>query len=176
MRPGDLDEIRQPIDFLGVNYYFTQSVSFHPHAGHLKAAISQVEDPGWGRTEMGWGVHPDGLKSLLLGLREVCGGLPLYITESRCVFMDIPDANGFVDDPGRIRFLAAHFKAAHEALQAGVDLRGYYVWSLLDNFEWANGYGPRFGIVRVDYSTLARIPKRSAHWYGEIIARNGIED
>lgn len=173
---GDLLEIRQPIDFLGANYYFTQSVSYYHRGGHLKASIEHAADPEWSRTEMGWGVHPEGLKLLLLRLRGVCGDLPIYVTENGCAFKDEPDARGYVDDPDRIRYLSAHIKAAHEAHRAGVNLRGYYVWSLMDNFEWANGYGPRFGIVRVDYPTQARIPKRSARWYGEVIARNGIED
>jgi len=176
VRAGDLAEIRQPIDFLGVNYYFTQSVSFHPHGGHLKAAISQVADAGWGRTEMGWGVHPDGLRVLLLDLKKSCGDLPTYITENGCAVRDVPDARGFVKDAERTRFLAAHIGAAHQALEAGVNLKGYYVWSLLDNFEWAHGFAPRFGLVRVDYAAQARIPKQSARWYREVIARNGIED
>jgi beta-glucosidase len=171
----DMDEISQPFDFLGANYYFTQTVAYSHRGGHLKASIQQAADPGWSRTEMGWGVHPEGLRLLLLRLREICGDLPIYITENGCAFKDVPDDRGAVDDPDRIRYLQAHIRAAHEALEAGVNLMGYYVWSLMDNFEWASGYGPRFGIVRVDYDTLARIPKRSAHWYREVIARNGIE-
>jgi beta-glucosidase len=175
LEAGDLQEICQPIDFLGANYYFTQTISYNHRGGHLKAALDQLADPGWDRTEMGWGVHPDGLRLLLIRLRETCGDLPIYITENGCAFKDKPDRRGTVNDPDRIRYLAAHIQAAHEAYQAGVNLRGYYVWSLMDNFEWASGYGPRFGIVRVDYSTLARIPKRSASWYREVIARNGVE-
>jgi beta-glucosidase len=175
VRARDQDEISQPIDFLGANYYFSQSVSYSHRGGHLKASIQQVADPGWSRTEMGWGVHPKGLKLLLLRLRGICGDLPIYVTENGCAFKDVPDGHGYVDDAGRIRYLASHIQSAYEALQAGVNLRGYYVWSLMDNFEWANGYGPRFGIVRVDYPTLARIPKRSAQWYREVIARNGVD-
>jgi beta-glucosidase len=171
---GDLDEIRQPIDFLGANYYFTHTISYNHRGGHLKATFEQAADAGWNRTEMGWGVHPAGLKLLLLRLRGICGELPIYITENGCAFKDEPDGRGYVDDRERIRYLAAHLHAAHEAYRAGVNLRGYYVWSLMDNFEWANGYGPRFGIVRVDYPTQARIPKHSALWYREVIARNGI--
>jgi len=125
---------------------------------------------------MGWGVHPDGLRVLLLDLKKSCGDFPTYITENGCAVRDVPDARGFVKDAERTRFLAAHIGAAHQALEAGVNLKGYYVWSLLDNFEWAHGFAPRFGLVRVDYAAQARIPKQSARWYREVIARNGIED
>jgi len=96
------------------------------------------------------------------------------VTENGCAFPDKPDERGFVEDWARINYLRGHLRAVHDAIEAGADVRGYLVWSLMDNFEWAMGYGPRFGIVRVDYETLVRIPKQSALWYREVIANNGI--
>lgn len=176
VQTGDLAAIRQPIDFLGVNYYTTEVVSHSVDGGVLKAHGQQLSAPGWGRTEMGWSVNPPGLTLLLLDLKAKYGNPPMYVTESGCAFHDQPDSQGFCDDTTRVNFLRDHFRAAHAALKAGVDLRGYYVWSLLDNFEWAWGYSRRFGLVRVDYDTQRRIPKHSARWYSEVIARNGLAD
>ncbi len=174
IEPGDLDLIRQPIDFLGVNYYMTCSIAHDPDRPPLQVRSSPVSAPGWGHTEMGWGINPPGLTAVLLDVKKRCNNPPVYITENGCALRDEPDATGFVADQGRIDFLRAHLEAAFEALQAGVDLRGYYVWSLMDNFEWAMGYKPRFGLVRVEYDTGRRIPKQSAHWYREVIWQNGV--
>jgi beta-glucosidase len=125
---------------------------------------------------MDWGVNPAGLTAVLLNLKENCGNPKMYITENGCAVEDTPDENGFVADWGRINYLRAHLIAVHEAIQAGVNLHGYYVWSLMDNFEWAHGYEPRFGIVRVNYETGQRSLKQSARWYSEVIARNGVEE
>jgi beta-glucosidase len=130
----------------------------------------------WGRTEMGWGIYPPGLTELLLDFKNNYGNPKIYITENGCAALDHPDAQGFVDDAERIQYLRAHLLAAHDAIQAGVNLQGYYVWSLMDNFEWAEGYRPRFGLVRVDFDTLARVPKQSYHWYREVIADNGVSE
>lgn len=123
---------------------------------------------------MGWGINPPALTQLLLDLKENYGNPKIYITENGCAMPDVPDAQGFVADWGRVDYLRAHLRAAHDAIQAGANLSGYYVWSLLDNFEWAHGYTPRFGIVRVDYATQARVPKQSARWYADVIAHNRI--
>ncbi len=171
---GDLTLISQPIDFLGVNYYSTSAVSFHHHGGLLKTTSQPVSAPGWGKTSMGWGINPAGLKTVLLDLRDNYGNPKMYLTENGCAFPDFPDSRGFVPDWGRINFLRAHLLAAHQAIAAGVKLQGYYVWSLLDNFEWASGYQPKFGLVRVDYSTQQRIPKQSAYWYREVISQNAV--
>lgn len=176
VQEGDLALISQPIDFLGVNYYFTLSVSsVAPTGGLQKLKWTQVSAPGWGNTEMGWGVNPVGLKAVLLNIKENYGNPKMYITENGCALKDQPDASGFVADWSRINFLRDHFCAVNEALEAGVNLHGYYVWSLMDNFEWPYGYNPRFGIVRVDRETGKRTPKQSAYWYREVIARNGVE-
>jgi beta-glucosidase len=176
IQDGDMALIDQPLDFLGVNYYMTFAVRFFHHGGLLKLDMDQISAPNWGRTEMDWGINPGGLTALLLELKENYGNPKMYITENGCAINDIPDENGFVADAGRINFLRAHFIAAHEAIQAGVNLHGYYVWSLMDNFEWASGYSKRFGLVWVDYETGQRTPKQSAHWYNEVIAQNGVTE
>ena len=171
---GDLDLIRQPIDFLGVNHYMTQSVSHDVTVSLLEADVTPVSAPGWGHTEMGWGVNPPGLTAVLLDVKSKYGNPKMYVTENGCALRDAPDEAGFVSDPGRINYLRAHLQAAHEAIEAGCNLKGNYVWSLMDNFEWAKGYGPRFGLIRVDYETGKRFPKQSARWYSEVIDQNGI--
>jgi beta-glucosidase len=125
---------------------------------------------------MGWGINPPGLTALLLRLKDDYGNPKVYVTENGCALEDVPDESGFVADAGRINFLRAHFLAAHEAIQAEANLQGYYVWSLLDNFEWAHGYDKRFGLIRVDYATGRRTPKQSARWYREVIAQNGVQE
>jgi len=176
MKDGDLQTISQPIDFLGVNYYMTFDVSFSPAGGLLKTSTAQVSGPNWGRTQVGWGINPVGLKARLLDIKENYGNPKVFITENGCAIDDVPDASGFVADWGRVAFLRAHLRAVHDAIRVGANIRGYYVWSLMDNFEWASGYAPRFGIVRVNYDTLERLPKQSARWYSEVIAENGITE
>jgi beta-glucosidase len=171
---GDLELIRQPIDFLGVNYYRTEAISYALDGSLLKAKAAPLSAPGWGQTEMGWGIRPAGLTATLLDVKEKCGDLKVYITENGCALPDTPDQVGFVADWGRVNFLRAHLRAAWDAIDAGVNLQGYYAWSLMDNFEWAMGFGPRFGLIRVDYETGERIPKQSARWYSQVIKQNGI--
>ena len=183
VRDGDLEIISAPIDFLGVNYYMRQTVKVASESDEravftlLKIIGAQIiVPPGIERTAMGWGIEPDGLTELLLRLSKEYTGLPLYITENGAAFHDYVDPEGGVDDEERVAFLDAHFRAAHEAIEQGVNLKGYFVWSLLDNFEWAEGYSKRFGIVYVDYLTQRRIPKMSARWYKEVIRRNGLAE
>jgi beta-glucosidase len=120
---------------------------------------------------MGWEVNPDGLYELLLRLRRDYGDMPIYITENGAAYDDGAVVDGCVEDPERLEYLRGHLDALARAAAAGVDVRRYYAWSLLDNFEWEEGYGKRFGIVHVDYDTLVRVPKRSALWYRDHIAR-----
>ena len=174
VQAGDLDLIRQPIDFLGINYYKTHSIGYSVAGGLLKVRSTPVSAPGWGLTEMGWGINPPGLTAVLLDVKDRCGNPRVYITENGCALPDTPDAAGYVADWGRINYLRDHLQAAHAAIQAGANLQGYYAWSLMDNFEWAWGYGPRFGLVRVDFASGQRILKQSAHWYSEAIAANGV--
>jgi len=176
VQAGDMDLISQPMDFLGVNHYMTFAVSFTPRGGLLKFSMEQVSAPNWGRTQVGWGVNPAGLTAALLDIKEEYGNPKVYVTENGCATADVPDADGFVADWGRVNFLRAHLRAVHDAIQAGANVQGYYVWSLMDNFEWVSGYEPRFGIVRVDYQTGKRIPKQSARWYSEVIASNQVAE
>jgi beta-glucosidase len=127
------------------------------------------------KTAMGWPVDPEGLTEILVRIREEYADIPLYVTENGRAVHDYVDPEGDVDDEERISYLDAHFRAAREAMDRGADLRGYMVWSFLDNFEWAEGYSKRFGLVFVDYGTQRRIPKASARWYSEVIGRNGLE-
>ena len=176
IQPGDLEIISQPVDFLGVNYYTSNAVAFDPRGGHLKASVAQVSGPGWGRTAMGWGINPPGLKDVLMDMHRTYRAPQLLITENGTAMPDTPAPDGTVADNARIAYIREHLLAAWEAIQAGAPLMGYYYWSLMDNFEWADGYGPRFGLVRTDYPTLRRIPKQSAAWYRDAIARNGLEE
>jgi len=171
----DLDIIHQPIDFLGVNHYFSESISHAVKGLVLKAQNEPYSAPGWGRTTMNWGINPQGLFAVLMEIQKNYGNPTVYITENGCSFSDAPDENGFVADWDRVNYLRAYIHAAHQAMQAGVDLRGYFAWSLMDNFEWAWGYSRRFGLVRVDYRTQRRFLKQSALWYSQVIAANGID-
>jgi beta-glucosidase len=179
----DLAAIATPIDLLGVNYYRRWVVAARPGRPRLGGppspwvAAGDVEFVASDRprTDLGWEIDPSGLDELLLRLHRDYPSLPLYVTENGAAFDDGPDAGGRVPDLARIRFLDGHLRAAHRAIQGGVDLRGYFVWSLLDNFEWAEGYASRFGIVYVDFPTQRRLPKDSALWYREAIARGGLD-
>jgi len=173
---GDMAVIREPIDFLGVNYYFSQIVSFQPR-GLLKLSSQPNIDPGWGMTEKGWGICPSELGNLLLHLKEEYDNPPMFITENGTALGESADETGFVNDQGRINYLRAHFKAARQAIAEGVDLRGYYVWSLMDNFEWAEGFDVRFGLIRVDFDDpeRKRTPKASFYWYRDVIKNNTVD-
>ncbi len=172
--PDDLSKIKGSFDFLGVNYYRTASVAHAVNGGLLKADIHSIAEPGWGRTEMDWGIAPTGLAAVLRDWQENYGNPKMFVTENGAAFFDAPDALGAVNDPARINFLRAHIEATHAAIRAGANVHGYFAWSFLDNFEWAEGYRPRFGLVYVDYATQKRIPKASAHWFSRIIRQNGL--
>lgn len=168
--PDDLELISRPIDFVGVNTY-TRLVNTADWRDFWIGA-RQVAQPG-PHTAMGWEIYPDCIVEALQKVREYTD-LPLYITENGAAFADPPISNGIVPDPDRCDYLHAHIAAAHRALAAGIDLRGYFVWTLLDNFEWHHGFSKRFGLIYVDYPTQQRIWKQSAAWYRAVIARNGI--
>ncbi|MEU4077811.1 beta-glucosidase [Streptomyces venezuelae] len=178
----DLKTISTPLDWYGVNYYNPMLVGAPRPAADgssfggieipsdLPFAVRQIEGPE--RTDFGWPVVPDGLRELLAGLRERYGDRlpPLYITENGCSYDDGPDPEtGRVDDARRIAYHDGHVRALHRAMAEGADVRGYFIWSILDNFEWAEGYRQRFGLVHVDYETLARTPKASYAWYRDLI-------
>jgi beta-glucosidase len=123
---------------------------------------------------MDWGINPMGLKTEVVNIKDHYGNPVLYLTENGCAVADVPDGEGFVDDRDRIRYLQAHLGALHQAISEGANVRGYFVWSIFDNFEWERGYSKRFGLVRLDYRTQRRIPKQSAHWYSNVIKQNAI--
>ncbi|WP_432971904.1 GH1 family beta-glucosidase [Dactylosporangium sp. CA-233914] len=181
VHPGDLAAISAPVDAICVNYYQPDLVSAAPdgvldHNTPYPTAQGVRFHPTPGPvTHMGWSVDPTGLRDLLLRINRDYGDRPIYVTENGAAYDDRPDSDGGVDDPERIDYLRGHLAAVHEAIAAGVDLRGYFVWSLLDNFEWAFGFSRRFGLIRVDYATLERTIKASGRWYCEAIARNAID-
>ncbi|NKZ08077.1 GH1 family beta-glucosidase [Actinomadura latina] len=167
IRSEDLTVIASPIDFLGVNYYHPTRVA-NASEGPLPFDIVDITE--YPTTGMGWPIVPDAFLSLLRTLDTRYDLPPLYITENGCSFQDEIGPDGVVDDSSRIEFLDAHIKAMRTAIDEGIDIRGYYAWSLLDNFEWAEGYHPRFGLVHVDYETQKRTPKKSYAWYRDLIA------
>ncbi|MDP9293436.1 MAG: family 1 glycosylhydrolase, partial [Actinomycetota bacterium] len=164
---GDLGLISAPVDFLGVNYYMPLRVREELSRAPLGLESVSPRPP---LTAMGWEVDADGLHEVLLRVRRDYGDVPVYITENGAAFDD-EVTNGRVDDPDRVAYVRDHLAALRRAVADGVDVQRYYVWSLLDNFEWEHGYAKRFGIVRVDYATQRRIPKRSGLWYRDFIAR-----
>lgn len=173
---ADFDLIKQKLDFIGVNYY-TRSVTKDAVSYPLNTGV--VRQPSGTYTETGWEVFPQGLTDTLTWVKDRYGDIPMYITENGAAFFDPPvaepDASGErrVRDPLRMDYLQKHISAIHDAIQAGCDIRGYMVWSLLDNLEWSLGYSKRFGVVHVNYATQDRTPKDSARWYSKVIASNG---
>ena len=182
VQPGDEDHIAAPIDVLGVNYYSRHVV--RAGDGSERAGPSpwvgsgDVEFVGRGlpRTEMDWEIDEQGLYDVLTRVHREYPGIALFVTENGAAFPDEVSADGTVADPDRVAYLDSHFRAAHRAIADGVDLRGYFVWTLMDNFEWGHGFSKRFGLVHIDYETLKRTPKDSARWYGEVTRRNGLAE
>jgi beta-glucosidase len=173
---GDLSLIAAPTQFLGVNYYAPMRVRADAAGGPLQLAQAP---PGPRTTGMGWEVDPDGLYRVLARVRADYGDMPIAITENGAAYEDPPATNGRVDDPQRTAYLEGHLAALRRAAAEGVTVESYFVWSLLDNFEWEWGYDQRFGIVHVDFETQRRTPKGSALWYRDYIARarnGGLED
>jgi beta-glucosidase len=176
VRDSDLAEIHQPVDVLGINYYQPARIAA-PGAGGgywpgTDLAVG-VPQPG-PYTGLGWSIVPDGLTRLLVEIHREFPGLPLIVTENGCAFDDSVTADGAIHDSDRIAYLREHLAAVHRAIAAGADVRGYYLWSLMDNFEWAEGYTARFGIVHVDFDSQRRTAKDSATWYRDVIAANAV--
>lgn len=168
----DFQLTKQPVDFVGINYY-TRSVVKHDDDGYPCHA-SRVRQANVTHTETDWEVYEQGLVDTLMWFKHRYGDLPLYITENGAAFYDPPVAEGdVVEDPLRIAYLRKHLRALHECIEAGVNLKGYYAWSLLDNLEWSLGFAKRFGLYHVDYASLKRTPKASAKFYAKVIETNG---
>jgi beta-glucosidase len=190
VRDSDLAEIAAPIDILGINYYSPSRVAAVATdtaytASSARALSGPARWPGTDRavsvarpgpvTGMGWAVAPETLTSLLLGVHRDYPEVPLMVTENGCCYEDKLGGDGAVHDEERIRYLRDHLAAVHTAIDAGVNVHGYYLWSFMDNFEWAWGYSKRFGIVYVDYKTQKRVPKDSGLWYRGVIHANGVD-
>jgi beta-glucosidase len=166
MADGDLRTIAAPLDFLGVNYYARTVVRAGPSGGPEPVLV-----PGRERTQMGWEIYPEGLLELVGRLHDEYAPLPLYVTENGAAYPDRL-VDGVVEDPARISYVERHLDALARAAEQGIDVRGYFLWSLLDNFEWAFGYSRRFGIVHVDFETFERLPKASYRWYRDVVAQH----
>ncbi len=195
VQDGDLEAISVPLDVLGINYYAPAQVVAPTDEVREQARGRWVNDPTqsdggpspWPGTDlayavpqpgpytdMGWPIAPETLTDLLLGVHRDYPEMPLVVTENGCACADVPSPDGEVDDQDRITYIGEHLDAVHSAIQEGADVRGYYVWSLLDNFEWAWGFSKRFGLVYVDYATQQRVPKASAHWFRTVIEANAV--
>ena len=188
VQPGDLEIISRPIDLLGVNYYQPtlvrayDGVGERSHAdGHGQGAVTWpgaehvefLEQEGQ-HTAMGWVVDPSGLYDLLMSLHRELPGTPLMITENGAAFEDEVSSEGEVHDPDRLAYIQGHLAAVQRAITDGADVRGYLVWSLMDNFEWAYGYSKRFGVVRVDFDSQLRTVKDSGRFYAEAARANSV--
>jgi beta-glucosidase len=171
LQGGDLDAIHQPLDFLGLNLYTRMRVRADP--GSLVGMSQAGPEPGAELTDMGWEVYPEALYEQLMDLKDTYGNPRVYVTENGAAYPDVPDARGRVEDAARVRYFEGYLAALLRARAAGANVQGYFVWSLLDNFEWAEGYAKRFGIIHVDYATQRRTPKRSYHWLQGVIREGG---
>jgi len=179
VKAGDLDLIGAPLDTLGVNYYTGHHVTGRP-GGRTPEWIGSEHvhtvPRGLPTTAMGWEELPEGLFRLLNRLHAEYPRLPIHITENGAAYDDVADAAGFVEDHARRRYFEQHLRAVEVAIGAGVDVRGYFAWSLLDNFEWAEGYGKRFGVAHVDFGTFVRTPKLSGRWYATVARANALPE
>jgi beta-glucosidase len=174
---GDLASIASPIDWLGINYYNDVFVAARPGPDATNPWVEGVSEVAVGthRTDSGWSITPSGLRDLLVSVgRDHPSAPPMLVTENGAAYDDPLTPDGSIDDTRRIAYLEQHLLAVSDAIADGADVRGYLVWSLLDNFEWAEGYDKRFGIIHVDFATLTRTPRKSAEWYRDVIARNAV--
>ena len=167
VRRDDLATIAAPTDFLGINYYFPERIADAPGQGPL--GVKVVEDPAVERTATGWEVEPGGLVELLDRVQRDYAPTEVYLTENGSSYDDTVEADGSIADLERCRYLQRHLSAVHESIAHGVPLKGYFAWSLLDNFEWAEGYTRRFGLTHVDFATQRRTLKQSGHWYRDFL-------
>jgi beta-glucosidase len=166
----DLKIMCEPTDFLGINFYSRAVIKHNKNGYPLPTEYVETNND---KTEMGWEVYPKGLYDLLARLHKDYDGINIMITENGAAYNDIVNREGKVEDDNRLDYIYKHLVQCHKAIEDGVNLKGYYVWSMMDNFEWAEGYAKRFGITYVNYDTQERILKKSAHWYSEVIKNNG---
>jgi beta-glucosidase len=175
VRDGDERQITQPLEFLGINYYQRHVCA----AGEARLPSAWVGSEhvrfvgrGLPRTKMGWEIEPSGLYDVASRVARDYPGVPLYITENGAAFDDVVSPDGSVHDQYRISYIDGHVRALHRAITDGIDLRGYFLWTLMDNFEWAFGFDRRFGLVHVDHATQRRTLKDSARWFAELAGSN----
>ncbi len=178
IQDDDEATIAAPIDFLGVNYYVRHLIRQGQSSPSQKAYAgcdgAEFLDRGLRRTAVGWEIDPDGLHAVLAMVRDGYPEIPLYVTENGTAMPDTKVVDGALHDPDRIEYLDSHLRAALRAIADGIDLRGYFVWTLMDNWEWAEGFGAKFGLYHVDFDTQQRTPKDSALWFAEVTRRNGL--
>jgi len=191
VRDGDMALVSSPVDFLGVNYYSTWAVASVSRLAEARQAgfvapdslassetaslgLAAVGRPWLDKTSTGWEIDPGGLTATLARVRDEYTQVPLYVTENGVAFDDYRGPDGAVHDAARVAYLAAHVKAVEDAINTGTDVRGYFVWSLLDNFEWAEGFSKRFGLTWVDYPGSERVKKDSFYWFQKLVAANGL--
>lgn len=172
---GDMEKIAVPTDFLGLNYYTRSIVNTGEKGSNFPDHVDSEPQPDETHTEMGWEIFPFGLYETICRAYFTYKPPEILITENGASYSDAPDTSGRVRDVKRIEYLQSHLEAVGRAIQAGVPVTGYYVWSFMDNFEWAFGFAQRFGLIYVDYDSLKRYPKDSAYWYGNLSRQNGIE-
>jgi len=171
---GDMERIFQPLDFVGLNCYTRNFVEYDPNAGRIKGRFNTRRLPGAEYTVKGWEVYPPSIYEALIRFKKDWGDPPVYVTENGAAFDDRV-VDGAVHDPDRTRYLRTYLAEVHRAIRDGVQVKGYFVWTLMDNFEWASGYTERFGLIHVDFQSQQRIVKDSAHWYQGLIEANGFE-
>lgn len=176
IKPNDFDIIATPTDFLGINYYTRNRVMAGEEIDINPASVVRLSAPEDNQTEMGWEIFPFGLYETLSRIHWEYKPGEILVTENGASYSDGPDSNGNVHDDRRIGYLKDHIAAIGKAIQAGVPVTGYYLWSLMDNFEWSMGYSQRFGIVYIDFDTQMRYPKDSAFWYRQVIQQNGLTE
>ncbi|WP_276354871.1 GH1 family beta-glucosidase [Cohnella caldifontis] len=172
IQPGDMETIAQKIDFIGINFYTGNYGRYRKDFGDFDYEEVQV---GFDRTDIGWNVYPESLFKALKWVHDTYGEIPIYITENGACYNDGPSPDGKIHDEKRIDYYRMHFTQCHRAIASGVPLKGYFAWSLLDNFEWAEGYAMRFGIVYTNYETLTRTPKDSYYFIQKVIAESGLD-
>jgi beta-glucosidase len=172
VEPGDMEIVKAPLDFIGINLYTRSVLAHDPQDVNLGTRV--VHPPDVERTEMGWEVYPEAIYQAIMRIWNDYRR-PIYITENGCSYSDGPDEKGVVNDDRRVSYYRNYISQVGRAIQDGADVRGYYAWTLMDNFEWTFGYSQRFGLVYVDYPTQRRIIKKSGYWYRDLIAANRLE-
>ena len=177
IQDGDASRMQAPLDFIGINLYTRTLVreDLGDERGIGAAPVEPEGERAGPRTDFNWEVWPNALRDMVLRITRDYDRPVIEITENGCSYADGPDAQGHIQDPRRIDFYRGALGALHQAIQQGADVRGYHAWSLLDNFEWAEGYAQRFGLAWVDFETRDRTLKASGAWYGEVAANNGLE-